>query len=333
MTDSGAVRGFRLGAGWRALGAALVGYGVLQTLMSLRVVNPYWQLVASLAGIMTVSGLGLNLIYGYTGQFSLGHAAFYGIGAYCSALITRTLGGSVWTLLLGIVAGALLAGIVAILIGLPILRLRADYLAIATLGFGIIMKVLFDNSDQVIPMMGGSAGMSGIPKLTNFAWVFVSALAAVFVLRNLVYSSVGRALVSVREDELAAEAVGINTTKYKTLGFTIGCMFAGVAGALYAHLYAYLNPFNFDFLKSIDVLLVVVLGGLGSISGTLVAAVGWTFLLEGLRVALPAEFQDWRMVIYPLVMIVFMLVRPGGIFARTEFPFIKPAGYRARKGK
>ncbi|MBN2538059.1 branched-chain amino acid ABC transporter permease [candidate division WOR-3 bacterium] len=309
---------------------AVGGFVLLQALMWLGVLNPYWQQVLNLAGITLISALGLNLIYGYTGQFSLGHAAFYGVGAYASALLTRSLGPGAGTLLLGIVAGAALAALVAFLIGLPILRLRSDYLAIATLGFGIIMKVLLDNSDAVIPMMGGSSGMSGIARLTTFPWVFAFGLAAVLVMRNLVFSSVGRALVSVREDELAAEAVGIDTTRYKTLGFVIGCGYAGVAGALYAHLYAYLNPFSFDFLKSIDVLLVVVLGGLGSISGTLVAAIAWTFLLEGLRVALPASVQDWRMVIYPLVMIVFMLFRPGGIFARTEFGFLKP---RARRGK
>lgn len=308
-----------------------LGFVVLQGLIWLHILNPYWQQVINLAGVTLISALGLNLIYGYTGQFSLGHAAFYGIGAYASAILTRTLGGNPATLLLGIVVGALLAGLIALLVGLPILRLRSDYLAIATLGFGIIMKVLFDNSDAVIPMMGGSAGMSGIARLTTFPWVFVCALAAVLVMRNLVYSSVGRALVSVREDELAAEAVGIDTTKYKTLGFVIGCGFAGAAGALYAHLYAYLNPFSFDFLKSIDVLLVVVLGGLGSISGTLVAAIAWTFLLEGLRVVLPASVQDWRMVIYPLVMIIFMLFRPGGIFARTEFGFLVPQDHRGKK--
>jgi len=297
---------------------------VLQTLMLVRVINPYWQQIACLAGITAVSALGLNLIYGYTGQFSLGHAAFYGIGAYSAALLTRAMGGSILSLGLGIVLGAVLAGFVALGIGLPILRLKSDYLAIATLGFGVIVKVLLDNSDKVILVMGGSAGMSGISRLTNFAWVFGLALVAVVVLRNLVFSPVGRVLVSVREDELAAEAVGVNTTRYKTLGFAIGCAYAGAAGALYAHLYAYLNPMNFDFLKSIDVLLVIVLGGLGSISGTLVAAFAWTFLLEGLRVVLPAQFQDWRMVIYPVVLIVFMLVRPGGVFQRTEFRFLRP---------
>ena len=311
--------------GLLALLVAAVGFVAVEALILAGVLNPYWQQIICLAGIIMISALGLNLVYGYTGQFSLGHAAFYGIGAYTAALVTRSIGGhNPAILFLGLVAGAVLAGLVALLIGLPILRLKSDYLAIATLGFGIIMKVLLDNSDKVIPWMGGSRGMSGIPHLTSFLWVFPLAVVAVVVLRNIVFSGIGRALISVREDELAAEAVGIDSTRYKTLGFVVGCMFAGVAGGLYAHLFTFLHPSNFGFLKSIDVLLVVVLGGLGSISGTIVAAVAWTFLLEGLRIALPPAVQDWRWVIFPLLLVVFMLVRPGGIFAGTEFGFLKP---------
>ena len=318
-------------AGVIALLTALGVFVAVEVLILTGALNPYWQQIICLAGIVTISALGLNLIYGYTGQFSLGHAAFYGIGAYTAALVTRGIGGHSPAMLpVGLVAGAIVAGLVALLIGLPILRLKSDYLGIATLGFGIIVKVLFDNSDKVIPMMGGSRGMSGIPRLTTFAWVFPLAVVAVVVLRNIVFSGIGRALISVREDELAAEAVGIDSTRYKTLGFVIGCMYAGVAGGLYAHLFVFLHPSNFDFLKSIDVLLVVVLGGLGSISGTIVAAVAWTFLLEGLRIVLPPAVQDWRWVIYPLLLVVFMLVRPGGIFAGTEFRFLKPS---TRKGR
>jgi len=315
----------RSNAGVIALLAASVAFVAVEALILTGVLNPYWQQIICLAGITMVSALGLNLVYGYTGQFSLGHAAFYGIGAYTAALVTRSIGGhNPAILLVGLVAGAAVAGLVALLIGLPILRLKSDYLGIATLGFGIIVKVLFDNSDAVIPMLGGSRGMSGIQHYTSFLWVFPLAVLAVVVLRNIVYSGIGRALISVREDELAAEAVGINSTRYKTLGFVIGCMYAGVAGGLYAHLFTFLHPSNFDFLKSIDVLMVVVMGGLGSISGTVVAAVAWTFLLEGLRVLLPPAVQDWRWVIYPLLLIVFMLVRPGGVFAGTEFGFLKP---------
>jgi branched-chain amino acid transport system permease protein len=229
---------------------------------------------------------------------------------------------------IGLIAGTAAAGTIAFLIGLPILRLKSDYLGIATLGFGMIMNVLFKNSDKLIPLMGGAAGMRGISKLTTLPWVFSFLILTVIVLRNLIYSSVGRALLSIREDELAAESVGINTTSYKTLGFVIGCMIAGLAGGLYAHLYNYLNPDNFDFLKSIDVLLIVVIGGMGSISGTVLAAIGWALLLEGLRIVLPSAFQEWRMVIYPLILIIFMLIRPSGAMGGTEFNFIKPKEYR-----
>lgn len=306
-------------------------FGVLEFLIVSGVINPYVHTILCYAGIVVISALGLNLIYGYTGQFSLGHAAFYGIGAYTAALMTRVISSKgLWVLPVGLIAGALTAGVIAWLIGLPILRLKSDYLGIATLGFGMIINVLLKNSDKVIKSMGGAAGMRGIEKLTTFPWVFLFGLLAVIVIRNLVFSGVGRALISIREDELAAEAVGVNATRYKTLGFVIGCMFAGVAGALYAHLYTYLNPDNFDFLKSIDVLLIVVIGGLGSISGTIIAGAGWAFLLEGLRIILPSAVQEWRMVVYPLILIVIMLFRSSGIMGGSEFNFLKPQEYRRR---
>jgi branched-chain amino acid transport system permease protein len=306
----------------------IVAYLLLEGLILLRVVNPYWQQIVQFAGIMTISALGLNLIYGYTGQFSLGHAAFYGIGAYTSALVTKSYPhGGLYTFTAALIAAVIVVAIVAFLIGLPILRLKSDYLGIATLGFGIIVKVLFDNADAVIPSLGGSRGMVGIPKHTNLTMTFLFIMITIIVIRNFVYSSAGRACISVREDEIAAESIGINTTKYKTIGFVLGSIFAGIAGVLYAHLYTFLHPSNFDFLKSIDVLLIVVLGGLGSISGTLVAAVGWTFLLEGLRVILPPEILDWRFVIYPLLLIIVMIMRPRGLWGGMEFKFLKPKDY------
>jgi branched-chain amino acid transport system permease protein len=307
----------------------LIVYSLLQVSMSLGLINPYWQRIIQFAGIMTISALGLNLIYGYTGQFSLGHAAFYGIGAYASALVTKSMPqGGVLSFVLSFLVAIGVVAAVAFLIGLPILRLKSDYLGIATLGFGIIVKVLFDNADAVIPALGGSRGMLGIPRFTNFTWTFFLMIAGVLVIRNFVSSSLGRACVSVREDEIAAESVGINTSKYKTLGFVIGSVFAGVAGVLYAHLYMFLHPSNFDFLKSIDVLLIVVLGGLGSISGTIVAAIGWTFLLEGLRVLLPPSILDWRLVIYPLLLIIVMIMRPRGLWGGMEFWFLRPRPVR-----
>ncbi len=298
---------------------------LVMVLSLLGILNPYWQQIIQFALIITISSLGLNLIYGYTGQFSLGHAAFYGIGAYSSALITKSLPGfGALSFLIGILFAIILVALISFLVGLPILRLKSDYLGIATLGFGIIVKVIFDNADTVIPMMGGSRGMLGIPRYTTFPITFLFCLCVIIFIRNLVYSRIGRACISIREDDIAAEAVGIDTTKYKTLGFVIGCAFAGIAGALYAHLYTFLHPSNFDFLKSIDLLLIVVLGGLGSISGTIIAAIGWTFLLEGLRVILPPQVLDWRLVIYPLLLIVVMLLKPKGLGGGMEFGFLKP---------
>ncbi|MEO0215914.1 MAG: branched-chain amino acid ABC transporter permease [candidate division WOR-3 bacterium] len=299
---------------------------VIMVLSSMGILNPYWLQIIQFALIITISSLGLNLIYGYTGQFSLGHAAFYGIGAYSSALVTKSLHSlGVFSFIIGILTAIFLVAIISFLIGLPILRLKSDYLGIATLGFGIIIKVIFDNADAVIPIMGGSRGMLGIPKYTVFPLTFFLSVVAIIFIRNFVYSSIGRACISIREDDIAAESVGVDTTKYKTLGFVIGCTFAGVAGALYAHLYSFLHPSNFDFLKSIDVLLIVVLGGLGSISGTIIAAIGWTFLLEGLRVILPPQILDWRLVIYPLLLIIVMLMKPKGLGGGMEFSFLKPA--------
>ncbi|HEX9919948.1 MAG TPA: branched-chain amino acid ABC transporter permease [Candidatus Methylomirabilis sp.] len=303
----------------------LFPYAAIYGLIQGGIINPYWELIIQYAIIVFISSLGLNIIYGYAGQFSLGHAAFFGIGAYTSAVIMKALETENYIIfVLVLFLGAAVAGLVAFLIGLPILRLRSDYLGIATLGFGIIVKVALDNFDRIIPMMGGSRGMSGIPKLTNFTVTYVFGALAILFLRNFVFSSHGRACVSIREDEIASQTMGVNTTRYKTVAFVMGCFYAGLAGGLYAHLYVFLHPSNFDFLKSFDPLLIVVLGGLGSISGTLLAALGWTFFLEGLRVILPSQILDWRMVIYPVLLIVVMLLRPQGLFGGREFGFLKP---------
>jgi len=303
----------------------LFPYAAIYALIQVEIINPYWEQIIQYAIIVFISSLGLNIIYGYAGQFSLGHAAFFGIGAYTSAVITKAQETENYVIfILVLFLGAAVAGLVAFLIGLPILRLRSDYLGIATLGFGIIVKVALDNFDSLIPMMGGSRGMSGIPRLTNFTITYAFGVLAILLLRNFVFSSHGRACVSIREDEIASQAMGVNTTRYKTVAFVMGCSYAGFAGGLYAHLYVFLHPSNFDFLKSFDPLLIVVLGGLGSISGTLFAALGWTFLLEGLRVILPSQILDWRMVIYPVLLIVVMLLRPQGLFGGREFAFLKP---------
>lgn len=293
------------------------------------VLNPYWLQIFALACIVTISVQGLNIIYGYTGLFSLGHAAFYGIGAYTAAFLMKEWGGQSQLLfLLALAAGGLAAAAVAFLIGLPTLRLTSDYLGIATLGFGVIMKVIFDNADAILPELGGARGMTGIAKLTSVPWAMVVLLLSSVIVRNLVHSSYGRALLSIREDEIAAETMGIDTFRYKLTGFVIGCTFAGVAGGLYAHLYSFLHPSNFDFFKSIDVLMIVVIGGLGNMSGTMAASFGWIFLLEGMRFLLPPEFVELRWVVIPVLLVVTMLLRPQGLFGRREFFFLKPSAGR-----
>jgi len=321
----------------------LLVFGTMQSVSSLNLISVYWRQVTMSACIMAISALGLNLIYGYTGLFHLGQAAFYGIGAYTAALITYY-----WSrmgpklpidflglhfdlsmtamFLLALLAGALMAAIVAYLIGLPVLRLTGDYFCIASLGFNVIVYVLFNNADRLIPVMKGARGMVGIPRWTSWPWVFIFTVLAIFGMRNLVYSSVGRAIISIREDEDAADVMGIDTAKYRTLAFVIGSLYAGLAGGLYAHLYTFLHPTCFAWLKSVDPFLIVVFGGAGGMTGTIVASFVWTFILEGLRVLLPRGFESWRYVIYPLIMLMIMLFRPEGIFGRRELGFLKPKG-------
>ena len=293
------------------------------------ILNPYWIQILQLACIVTISAQGLNVIYGHTGLFSLGHAAFYGIGAYTAAYLMKGWGGDSQLLFVcALLAGGGAAATVAFLIGLPTLRLTSDYLGIATLGFGVIMKVVFDNMDGFLPALGGARGMTGIAKMTTVPWALFGLLASTLVVRNLVHSSYGRALTSIREDEIAAESMGIDTFRYKMIGFVTGCAFAGVAGGLYAHLYRFLHPSNFDFFKSIDILMIVVIGGLGNMSGTVAASFGWIFLLEGLRFLLPPEYVELRWVVIPVLLVVTMLLRPQGLFGRWEFFLLRARGER-----
>jgi branched-chain amino acid transport system permease protein len=307
---------------------AFLSGGVL-LLAATGIANPYWVQIFELACVVAISAQGLNIIYGYTGLFSLGHAAFYGIGAYVAAYLMKTYGGqSQAAFLVALLTGGGAAAGVALLIGLPTLRLTSDYLGIATLGFGIIMKVIFDNADSFLPDLGGARGMTGIAKMTTVPWVVFFLLASLLAVRNMIHSSYGRAILSIREDEIAAEMMGIDTFRHKMAGFAAGCAFAGVAGGLYAHLYTFLHPSNFDFFKSIDVLVIVVLGGLGNMSGTVAASFGWVFLLEGLRVVLPPGYVELRWVLIPVLLIVTMLLRPQGLFGSREFPFLRGGQYR-----
>jgi branched-chain amino acid transport system permease protein len=321
----------------KALFPFLVLSGAVMCLARYEVLNPYWIQIFQHACIVAVSALGLNVIYGYTGLFSLGHAAFYGVGAYTAAFLMKTYLGAHGdgsflatqaAFLASLLAGGAAAGLLAGLVGLPVLRLTSDYLGIATLGFGVIMKVLFDNADSFLPPLGGARGMTGIARMTSIPWAVLSLVAGVLIVRNLVNSTYGRILIAIREDEVAAATMGVDTFRYKVIGFAAGCAFAGVAGGLYAHLYTFLHPSNFDFFKSFDVLMIVVLGGLGNMTGTLVASFGWVFLLEGLRVALPPEYLEFRWVLIPMLLICTMLLRPQGLLGSRELPFLRSRAYR-----
>lgn len=282
-------------------------YGTVQISILQGKLSPYYEINLILIGINIIMAVSLNLINGFTGQFSIGHAGFMAIGAYTSSVFTVKFG---LPLSLGILAGAVAASVVGFLIGLPTLRLRGDYLAIATLGFGEIIRVAFVNIEYV----GGASGFSGIPHITTWTWVFFLALFTVIFIMNFINSSHGRACISIREDEIAAETMGINTTKYKVMAFTIGAFFAGVGGSVYAHYFYVIAPQTFGFLKSIDYLVMVVLGGMGSITGSILAATILTIVNAFLQ-----SFAEIRMIIYSLILIIIMLFRPQGLMGNREF--------------
>jgi branched-chain amino acid transport system permease protein len=457
-----------LGGPWMTVFGLVAIYGVVQLLINQGTINAYWNQVIQLSCIMAVVSLGLNLIYGYNGQFSLGQWAFYAIGAYASAdvtyrwndedasgLVVLLLGvilvgllfwgvdgllkgaqgsgnnrrltraatylsallialaggrflagqlagplqlagtgalalsvGFIAVLLAGLVAmlrseqglgelddtatfaiyilmavvagvlaldwgevlagpvsglltslpteagrqmifvlavllGGALAAEISFLFGMPIFKLGSDYFGIATLGFTIVVKVLADNSDKVFPEMKGARGMVGIPQMTTWFWVFLFLVLTLVTMRNVLHSSAGRAIISVRENEIAARAMGIDVVQYKTMSFVLGSFYAGIAGGLYAHLYAFLHPSTFHFIKSFDPLIIIVFGGLGSMTGTVVGAFVWAFTLEGLRVLLPQGFEVWRFVIYPVALLLIMLLRPNGVFGKSEIGFLR----------
>lgn len=400
---------------WVKIIGVVVAFGVIQ--LALTNIGGFQLLTNFDSGLlfqacaMTMVALGLNLIYGFNGQFSLGQWGFYGIGAYTAADITyrwvngdargllvvgfgTVLGGlaliyigrwlkrfrgvpvlSSFTLYL---IGAILAGTVAVyignalnplfepllgtslnpgvlnsplalqivfflavvfagifaaevsfLFGLPVLTLGSDYFGIATLGFTIVVNVLMINSDTILPFpeMKGGRGMVGIPKLTTWFWAFFFMMAVIIIMRNLIQSSTGRAIISVREDEVAAKAMGIDVAGSKLLAFVVGSFFAGIGGAVYAHFIGFLSPGTFGFLQSFNPLIIIVFGGLGSMTGTIAASFGWIFFLEGLlRVLLSqmgTEAPTWRFVLYPITLLLLMLIRPQGLLGNIEWGFLK----------
>ena len=302
-------------------GIALIGCALLSSLFYPSI-NPYYQTIFIVAAINITLAVSLNLINGFTGQFSLGHAGFMAVGGYTSAALTfyilPTLGLSeVPTqlfFLVAILCGGILAAVGGYLVGLPSLRLKGDYLAIVTLGFGEIIRVILLNVNS----LGGARGLTGMQALTNQHWVVFVALVATFSVARLIGTPAGRAMLSVREDEVAAGAMGVDTTRTKVKAFVMGAFWAGVAGALYGHYYGYLNPSNFTFMKSFEVIVIIVLGGLGSVSGAILAAILLTILPEALRPLQEITKIDFRMIIYSLILIMFMLLKPEGLLGRQE---------------
>lgn len=299
---------------------ALVIYGIIMGLTSAGVLSAFWQLNLIFAGINIILAASLNLINGYTGQFSLGHAGFMAVGAYVGVVLTTNFQ---MAFPVAILAGGLTAGLLGALIGLPTLRLRGDYLAIATLGLGEIVRIVIIN----VPYVGGAAGFKGIPHHTDFTWVFCLMLVTLFIIKNFVNSRHGRACLAIRENEIAAESMGVNTTRYKVLAFSIGAFFAGVAGVLFGHNMYILSPASFTFMQSFNILIMVVMGGLGSMTGSIAGALVVTFLSAAL-----ASFPNARMIIYALALILLMFYRPQGLFGYVEVTAMQPLRRFFKKG-
>ena len=292
--------------------------------------NAYYYDILIGVGISIILAAGLNLVNGHTGQFSLGHAGFMGLGAYAASWITLnyTGGGQAvghWesfrsgaVFLSALLAGGLVAALAGLLVGVPSLRLKGDYLAIVTLGFNEIIKVVIQNAEP----LGAQRGLGGMVQHTNFFWTFAFAALTIYVVGNLVNSTYGRGFLAVRDDEIAAEAMGINTTKYKVLAFVLAAFFAGIAGGLYAHFKQFIHPEGFNFMKSVDIVVMVILGGMGNTVGVCIAAVLLTILPEVLRAVAKIEWlPTWlqhiaenRMILYSLLLIILMLARPQGLF-------------------
>ncbi len=286
-------------------------------LISAGVVSKYFAKVIVLIGINIILAVSLNVSTGYLGQLPLGHAGFMAVGAYASAIFMR---GTELPLFLAVPMGLILGGLVAavfgIIIGIPALRLRGDYLAIITLGFGEIIRVILLNIDSVLGfnLTYGAASLKNIPKTTTFLVAYLCVGITCFVIHAMLKSRHGRAVLSIRENEIAAEACGINTTYYKTMAFVLSAFFAGVGGSLYAGYLGILNPMGFGFMKSIEFLVMVVLGGMGSMIGSVIAATALTALPELLR-----AFDEYRMVAYSLLLVLVMIFKPSGLMGSYDF--------------
>ena len=291
-------------------------------LLSPSFLNLYWQQILIYVGINIILTASLNLVNGYMGEFSVGHAGFMAVGAYVASILTVWvfprwgLGEYVAYLFpLALLIGGLAAGLTGLVIAFPSFRTRGDYLAIVTLAWNMIVKSVLENIDAI----GGPRGFMGMQKLTSVAWVYVWVVITIYLLRNLVYSNYGRGTLSIREDEIASSLVSVDTRKVKITVFVVAAFFAGIAGGLFAHIIQFINPRSFSILKSTDVLVMVYLGGIGSLGGSILGATVYTVLLELLR-----PLQVWRWVVGPLLLVLLMIFRPYGIMGMREWRFLVP---------
>lgn len=333
--------------GWcKSLFPILLGIGIALLLYALQHQNPrsFGLKLTSDVGIAIILAVSLNIVNGFTGQLHLGHAAFMAIGGYVTGIVTYYGSLMIWETTVkqpgffgagemlffgGLLLGGVVAALLGWLLGLPSLRLRGDYLAIVTLGFGEIVRVIFQNTKpllstpealaaastpQMLHSLGGALGFLGLPSYTNLFYIYLFVTIVLIVACRLKFSSTGRAFFSIRQDEISAEAMGVNTAKYKVRAFVIAAFFAGIAGGLYAHMLGTsLTSRELAFNKSVEIVIIVVLGGMGSISGSVLAAILLTLLPETLR-----EFSQYRMIIYSLLLISMMLLRPQGLFGLNE---------------
>lgn len=315
-----------------------------------RTLDSYVLRILNLCAIYTVLGLSMNLINGFTGLFSLGHAGFMAVGAYVTALLTMSittkqmnfflaplispLDKIVWPFLPSLILAGVLSAVVAYLIGAPVLRLKGDYLAIATLGFAEIIRVIFTNTQNIT---NGALGLKGIPVTTNLWWSFGTALFTIFIMVSLINSSYGRAFKAIREDEIAAESMGISLYKHKVLSFAIGAFFAGVGGGLLGNLIGAVDPLMFRFFLTFNILLIIVLGGMGSVTGTIISAFVITIAQEALRFldeplipGVPA-LPGLRMVVFSALLMVVVLFFRHGLMGTREFSWDKLFGFFTKK--
>lgn len=313
----------------RWLAGILIVFGAVYALNRTKVLSDYYIQLIMLSCINVMMTVSLNLVNGYTGQFSIGHAGFMAIGAYISAYITSVLTDSASFPIIGqyavffaaILASIIAAGVAGFLVGLPCLRVSGDYLAIVTLGFGEVIRAVI----RLIPAVGGARGMTGIPKYSNLWIILFATLIVIILVRNLVNSAHGRACVSIRENEIAAGSVGVNAFKTKMMAFVVAAMMAGMAGALYSHLLCYCQPDLFSMLKSTDYLVFLYAGGSASITGSIVSAFVLTFLPEVIRF-----LSTWRMAIYAALLILIMLFRPNGLCGGKEIPILRCKNYQLK---